>query len=444
MMRAVVWALLAGLMGSPAAAGPVELTADQMRLFGVAAIAHGAADQALAIAMALLQRDPGDSAALTLKAQALRVKGDLAGSAAAARAAWAKAATPANRYGAATALAQALSLQGHRTLAQYWLRQAVQNAPTPATKAQATQDFAYVRDQNPLHLQFDASFRPSNNVNNGSRETLLGYLFGVIPLHLPPEFTPLSGYAWGAGLSGDYRLHETDLVLDSAIFAFNAQGVILSQAAMDTAPLADAANYAFQQVEAGWRHKQTLSFGLLTTEITLGHNWYGGANLSDVLTAGSTLDHSFADGSVLSLAPSLTRTMRIDRPESSATGLDLGADYRFAGPKGDVWQAGVTLSRSVSDDPGVDDRATGLSLGWQAAEPVLTLGLSANAGVTVTDYANSRHDIKLSLGVAAKVASVTYLGFSPLVSLDYAKNTSTFSYDNTETVGLGLSLKSNF
>lgn len=444
MRRAGLWALIACLAAGQAVAGPVALNPSQMRLFGVTAIARGAADQALGIAMALLQRDPHDSAALTLKAQALREKGDLAGSEAAARAAWAEAVTDASRYGAATALAQALSLQGHRSTAQYWLRQAVQNAPTAATKAQAAQDFAYVRDQNPLHLQFDASFRPSNNVNNGSRDTLLGYLFGVIPLYLPPEFEPLPGYAWGVGLSGDYRLGETSKTQDSAILALNAQGVVLSQAAKDKAPAADAENYAFQQIEAGWRHKQVLSVGLLTTEVRLGHNWYGGTDLSNRLTAEASLDHGFDNGAVLNVTSSLTRTLRIDRPESSATGLDLTADYRFGGPNGDVWQAGVTLARSISDDPGVDDRAAGASLGWQGAQPVLGLSLSATAGVTVTDYANDRHDTRLTLGLAAKVAAVTYLGFSPVISLDYAKNTSSFSFQNTEAMGVGLSLKSNF
>lgn len=443
MIRAGLWALLVGLAAG-AAAEPVALNPDQMRLFGVAAIAHGAADQALGIATALLRRDPQDSAALTLKAQALREKGDLPGSEAAARAAWAASVTNGNRYAAATALAQALSLQGHRTTAQYWLRQAVQNAPTDATKAQAMQDFAYVRDQNPLHLQFDASLRPSNNVNNGSRETLLGYLFGTIPLYLPPEFEPLSGYAWGIGLSGDYRLGETATTQDAVIFALNAQGVVLSQAAIDKAPAADAGNYGLQQIEAGWRHRQALSFGLLTTEVTLGHNWYGGQDLSNLLTAKAILDHGFDSGAALNMTGSLTRTLRIDRPQSSATGLDLAADYSFGGPSGTIWQLGMTLSRNISGDPGVDARAAGMWLGWQGAQPVLGLGLSATAGMTVTDYANKRHDARLSLGLAAKVASVTYLGFSPVISLDYAKNTSTFSFQNTQTVGLGLSLKSNF
>ncbi len=443
MRLACAAALLACLAAGGGAAQQVELTAEQMRLFGTAAIARGVGEQALAIAEALLQRDPQDSAALTLKAQALREMGDLAGSEAAARAGWAEAATPANRFSAATALAQALSLQGHRTKAQYWLRQAVQNAPNDSARAQATQDFAYVRSQNPLHLQFDASFRPSNNVNNGTRDTLLGYLFGT-PLHLPPEFSPLSGYVAGIGLSGDYRLGQTAKTQDALIFALNAQGVILSQKARTAAPAADAGNYAFEQIEAGWRHKVVLSIGILTTELTAGHNWYGGKDLSNILAAQAVLEKGLADDRVLTLTSGLTRTDRIDRPVSSATGLTLQADYRFGYATGQVWQAGLSLTRNISDDPGVDSRAGGLDLTWAAASPVFGLGLGATAGVTVTEYRNSRRNTHLSLDLTAKVKKVSYLGFSPVVSVDYSQNTSNFSYNNTEAYGIGMRLKSNF
>jgi hypothetical protein len=439
-----VTAVLACLAASALEAQSEELTPEQMRLFGVAAIAHGAADQALGIAAALLLRDPKDSAALSLQAQALREKGDLASSEARARAAWAAADSDATRFAAATALAQTLSLQGHRTTAQYWLRHAVQNAPTDDARAQAVADFAYVRSQNPLHLQVDTSVRPSNNVNNGSRETLLGYLFGTIPLHLPPEYTPLSGLSLGLGLSGDYRLGSTTQTEDSLLFALSAEGAILSQEAKRIAPDADAANYAFEQIEAGWRHKQGLSFGILTTELTAGHNWYGGADLSNILTAQAQVDRPFSEDAALSLTSSVTRTDRLDRPESSATGLAVQTDYRFRTAKGQVWQAGYGLWRNVSDDPGVDSLAQQIDLNWQAAQPVFGLGLAASAAVLDTDFSNDRHDTRLTVNLSAWSAEVSYLGFSPVVSLDYSRTLSNFSYQNIETLGIGLRLRSNF
>lgn len=437
-------AVLACLTAGVAQAGPVQLTADQMRLFGVAALAHGSADQALAIAGALFQRDAGDSAALSLRAQALRGKGDLTGSEAAARAAWTRATTPGQRYTAATALAQALSLQGHRTAAQYWLRQAVQNAPNAGTRAQAADDIAYVRSQNPLHLQLDASLRPSNNVNNGTRETLLGYLFGVIPLHLPPEFGPLSGVAVGLGLSGDYRLGQGPRTQDSLIFALNGEGVVLSDAARGLAPAAEARDYEFAQIKIGWRHKAALDFGSLTTEVTLGHNWYGGQDLSNILAAEVVLDHELSDDAAVSLTAGVTGTRRLDRPNSSATRATVEGEYRRRGAQGQTWRAGVSLSRTLSDDRGVDSGAQGIEVEWAAAQPVFGLGLTASAGITTTEYRNDRQDMRVALEMSAKVDRVSYLGFSPVISVDYSKNTSNFGFNTTETLGLGLRLKSNF
>ena len=78
----VAWLALVG----SAVAGPAVLTPDQMRAFGLEAVAKGFADQALEIAQTLLTRDAGDSGALVLKAQALRVLRRFPESEAAARA----------------------------------------------------------------------------------------------------------------------------------------------------------------------------------------------------------------------------------------------------------------------------------------------------------------------------------------------------------------------
>jgi hypothetical protein len=224
----------------------------------------------------------------------------------------------------------------------------------------------------------------------------------------------------------------------------SAEGAILSQEAKRIAPDADAANYAFEQIEAGWRHKQGLSFGILTTELTAGHNWYGGADLSNILTAQAQVDRPFSEDAALSLTSSVTRTDRLDRPESSATGLAVQTEYRFRTAKGQVWQAGYGLWRNVSDDPGVDSLAQQIDLNWQAAQPVFGLGLAASAAVLDTDFSNDRHDTRLTVNLSAWSAEVSYLGFSPVVSLDYSRTLSNFSYQNIETLGIGLRLRSNF
>lgn len=141
MRRGLVRALAFGLasLGSVGYAKPAVLTAQQMRAFGKEALVIGYADQALTVAEALLGRSPTDSSALALKAQALRVPSRLPQSGAAAKAARGTADITPLRYQTATVVGQALSLQGHRTMAQFWLRRAVQNTPCGAAQAHACQ-----------------------------------------------------------------------------------------------------------------------------------------------------------------------------------------------------------------------------------------------------------------------------------------------------------------
>ena len=436
------------LWGGAAAAGPVQLTAEQLRAFGSEALARGYADQALAVAETLLLRDAGDSLALTLKAQALRVRGDLDASEAAARAAWAAADSDVARYGAATALAQALSLQDRRTSAQYWLRQAVQNAPNAGTRAQAVQDFTYVRDQNPLSLQVDASMRPSNNVNGGARDPL--FEVQGIPFVLSGDALALSGLAYGFGLSGDYRLSNEGGKRTALTFAASLQGAILSDAAQVQAPTAENGDYALAHVEAGWQREVQGAAGRLTTGLTAGHSWYGGQDLSGSLTARAMLERPLGPGLNAMFAASVTRQDRLDRPVSSSTDSEIEARLSTKGPGGDAWQIGLSLSTVASDDIGIDHDEATLSLSWQAARPVAGLGLGASLSARVADYdaspytTNGRHDRRVSASLTATVQSLSYLGFSPVLSLDLSRNVSNVALYETETLGLSLSVKSRF
>ena len=448
-MRRVFAALLClALSGVAAAAGPVSLTAGQMRAFGSEALARGHADQALAIAEALLTRDANDSLALTLKAQALRMRGDLPGSEGAARAAWAAAGDKSARYSAATALAQALSLQNHRTTAQYWLRQAVQNAPNAGTRAQAVQDFNYVRDQNPLSLQFDGSLRPSNNVNGGARDPLFEYQ--GIPFILSGDALALSGLALGIGVSGTYRLSDSGAVRNNLTFAASQQLVILSDAARDQAPDARNTDYALGNIEAGWQRQATGRFGRLTTELKAGHTWYGGQDLSNSATARITFDRQLSPGVTGTLAASVTGQTRADRPVSDSTELGLEATLATTGPKGDHWQIGLNLSRITSDDISIDHREVALRLAWQAAAPVAGIGLGASVSLQMAGYdmspytANGRQDQRLGGSLTATLQRLSYLGFSPVLSLDVARNASNVALYDTETIGISVSVKSRF
>ena len=448
-MKPGFWAaLLVAVLAAGGVSGrPAVLTADQMRSFGSAALAKGYAGQALGIAGALLARDPGDSAALVLRAEALRVLHRLPESEAAARAAWARAHDPGARYTAATALAQALSLQGHRITAQYWLRQAVQNAPTPAARAQAVQDFDYVRGENPLSLQVDASIKPSNNVNGGARDPL--FQFHGLPFVLSGDALALSGVSWGVGVQGSYKLAVTATDETALTFSATQQGVVLSQAAQVQAPLARNGDYALSHVDLGVQRKAALAFGLVTGAVSAGHSWYGGADLSNNLTGRVRLERPVGP-SFGSVALQVTRQTRLDRSISSSTEGQVDLEWATKGPEGDRWQADLSVARMVAKDITVDHAEATVSLGWQARDAVAGVALGAAVSLRGASYAASpyaadgRRDVRWTARVTGTVEAISYLGFSPVVSLEVARNVSTVSLYDTRTLGLGLSVQSRF
>ncbi len=448
MRRAVAAALLvlaAGLTGQgvgTAVAKPAVLTAAEMRAFGMEALAKGYAQQALEIAEALGQRDPRDSSAYVLKAQALRVLQRLPESEAAARQAWSLAQDAGTRYQAATTVAQALSLQGHRTSAQYWLRQAVQNAPNGAAQAQALQDFNYVRSQNPLSLRLDASLRPSDNVNGGTRVT--SFALGGQTVSVPGNLEALSGLTWSLGAQGGYKLAASPTGVTRLIFGMTQQGVVLSKAAQAQAPGARNADYAFSQLSLGVERKTYTDLGQWTLTAEAAHNWYGGVNLSDSLALDLGIDRPLGQG-MLSYGATVTRQIRLDRPQSSSTEAELTTETSQSGPQGDRWTGSLSVTRSWSRDARVDHAEAAVGLDWQAAHPVAGVTLGANLGLQAAIYGvQGRRDGRWSTGLTATLDKVGYLGFAPVLSLSMAQTNSNILLHTTRSFGIGLSIRSRF
>ena len=447
-MRAVCVAVCLGL-ASPALAGPAVLSLDQMRAFGQEALTKGFADQALGIAGSMLARDAQDSTALVLKAQALRALQRLPESEAAARAAWASARDDNQRYLAATAVAQALSLQNHRTAAQFWLRQAVQNAPNAATRQQAQQDFNYVRSQNLLSLQFDASIRPSSNVNNGARDPF--FHLGPFTLEIPGEQRALSGVVGSFGLSGEYKLAETQGQTTKLTFSGSDQMVYLSQAARDIAPDARNGHYAYQAVEIGVSRKMQPTGAIsMTVSATIGHDWYGGTALSNHQSLEFQVDHTLASDILGFADATLQRQNRLDNKVASSTAADLSIGVAKQAARGDVIRLTLNFDRTNSAAVGVDHSGLGANLDWQHAKPVLGMGLAGSVGISRTDYRTSsfasdgRHDVQVTASLSATLNKIGYLGFSPVVGITFARNASNIAFNDTQTFGLSLSVKSRF
>ncbi len=461
MKRALAAALLmlaAGIFATAPAhkaeAKPAVLNADQMRAFGFEALTKGFAEQALTIAGALLARDPADSSALVLQAQALRVLHRLPESEAAARAAWAAAKDSSQRYWAATSVAQALSLQDHRTLAQYWLRQAVQNAPTGQAQQQAVADFNYVREQNPLTLNIQASLRPSANVTNGSRDqtySVYDPFFGHLEFYTQNEQKALSGVAGAFGVSGQYRLAQTERSLTALTFSASTQVIWLSRDARAKAPGVRSSDYSYGALEIGLSHRMALGASGTVAHLaaTIGHDWYGDHDLSNYGNLEVGLERPVSG--TLSLEGSLTlqRQVRIDRPQASSGTVSATVGVTQRQKNGDALRLTYQQDQTASNGRTLDT-SSGVTVDWQKAKPVAGMQMAASLSLARkdfprwNDYPEGRHDVIVSASLAATLVRVNYLGFAPVLSLTFNRNGSNTSLNDTQNVGVGVSVRSRF
>ena len=436
-------------------AKPVVLSVDSMRQLAYETLQAGFAKQALTYTDALLARDAKDTTALIIRAQALRALGRAPEARQVAKMAWTLADTDKARFGAAMAMAQALSTMGRRTSAQLWLRRAAQHAPNQRARDIARRDFGYVKSRNPWVLQFDGTASPSSNINNGSRQSKMSLSGLPIEFEIPAQSQALSGFELGFGLTATYRFAPTDRAMTEARFAVNGQIASLSPDAQDAAPLARNADYTFVAAEAGLQ--QTRALGdqgrtVLRLTGTLGHNWYGGEDLSDYLRLSMGLDRKLASGAMLGFGVSADRTARIDSPLQSSDRVAMTLGYTInAGANGqDRLTFELESAMTASGSAEVRSVAQTVSVEWSKAQPVAGIALSGGLKIGLQRFADSgyvaggRDDLKLSANLSMTFQNIDYLGFSPVLTVQASKNRSNSALHDSENFGIALGIRSSF
>ncbi len=450
-MRATILAVGLALTVTSAFAETVRLGPDDLEKLAFVMLARGDAAAALDMADALVGRSPRDATALILKSRAERALGRTTDARASASRAWSSSRDDQERYGAALAMAQALATDGQRLRAQWWLRQAAQNAPNPTARAIAEQDFQYVRSRTRLQLRFDLSVQPSSNVNNGSSQSTLTIPGLPFVFDIDGAGQALSGWQGTIGASGRYGLGATDQTATDLTFAITSQSVILSEAAQRQAPGARGADFAYWAVEGGIAHQwMTSPRTQLNAAVILGASSYGGERLADYLRVSVEGHHSLSDRSRLTFGATAERQLRLDDAESSASivGVTGGGDWILGNR--DRLSIAVTARNTRSNAVSVDHTAYSVALNWQKAAPVLGAAIGASVSVEARDYPVSaystegRHDVTLNLGATATLTQIDYLGFSPVVSISVSETASNINLYDTQDASIGFSIRSTF
>jgi hypothetical protein len=456
--RGAFWAglmaLYLGLGAEPAGADGRVVSPGEMRNLAVKGIDTGYPDTAMELTSALLLRDSRDVQAWLIRSRAARNLGQYDVARQSAQLAWEySSGDPIARHAAAMAMAQALSSEGKRTMAQLWLRRAAQVAPNNATKAQAVRDFHYVRSRNrwSTHLTFNVA--PKSNINNGSaKDTMTHYVLGQpIDLPLPGAAQALSGIEYSIGGSTRYRIKETTSRATDLTFAARYTTYGLSDEAKALVPTAKGSDYALATTTIGLRHKWLSDDGRVEYKVggSVGLSWYGGDPYGTYYQAdaGATIRTGARSRLNLKLGTDITRGATAPHAEAAK----FSTRFSQSMPKGGAYglTLGVTESRSKTDVADFTDVSAGIDVtprfNLLGAAPRFGMGLRQR-DYPVSAYAPGmgRRDREAKAWMDLTFSKVDYFGFHPTVRLQASRTESSVDLFDINRSGISVGISSAY
>lgn len=446
---------LSALMSVPSV-GQQRLSLDEARAFAVMLISNGQPAAAREIALGLLQADPDDIDALLLLSRAETALGRTEPALKAGKSAWSGAQTGADRFVAASVMAQAHSSAANFTRAQIWLRKAAQAAPNDQLYALTARDYALLRSANPFLVKLSFSVMPSDNVNNGNSNSKLtfAYLPGAlskIAWEVPADSRPLSGLALTSQIELSYRLSRTQRSQTNILFDFASQNYVLSSQSRKAAPEVTARSLEYQQTSIGVRHSWLSegATGPFSAELSLSNSSYGGASYSrDVaLTLGRIWQ--IADGQVYSASLTLNETAyHFDRSRSD--GATLRGAYQKNLANSDTFGISISTSKIDSHRPDRGYSALGAQLSYDFGKIGTALDLAVAGSIEERVFTASkfdpagRKDIKTTLQANFGLPKLALYGFAPVATISANQTNSSVPFFETKAVRVGLQVKSAF
>lgn len=446
--------------GAGAAQTVLDLTLDEARLLAVQAVLAGDASLAREVASALLDADPDDRAALVVLAAAEpRLGRPRAGRLAAARA-WELSATRAQRHEAARLAAAAAAGEGRTFLAEVWLRRALAAAPDEEREARTLADARALRAHSPWAVTAELGFQPSDNVNGGA-ETPFNVIDGLPFVGIiSVDGRALSGWAGTADLAATRRLSESARQRTELSFRLWGRAVALSEESRELieaereagGPEVEGSDFASAQAELRVGHRRATGWGLAGGDLSLARSWHG----EEAPTTSLRLS------GLAALALSEARSLRLSahaegRREGGGRGgqVRAGAELAWGTRLRGSDHLTLALSRSAtfSDSGNQASDGWGIRASYALGEPVGPARLGATLGASWTgfpDYAvifpvpGGRRDERVFGRLEAAFEGWSHAGFAPVLSIEAARSDSNVSRFDTESLGLGITLRSTF
>lgn len=447
------------LCGAPLAAQETDLTFDQARAIGQQAALNGDIELALALSSSLLQADPTDSIAWLIRSSALLQAQEPAAARDAAAEAHRNAPNGPLRYEAARLAALAASTEERFTIATWWLRRALIDAPNEAETERTLQDASIVSARNPWQTNVRLSFQPSDNVNGGVDEEFFEInginTFGA----LSRDSQPLSGWTGNLAFSTRYRLSQSQEHQTFVGLRANFRGVFLSEDSReelreDGRPTSNS-DYSFGTLSTFWSRDNALEVGDWGLEASIGARWlFGdwdetfvrvGVNRSIPLS-GSTLARG-------SLWAELNSPLD-DRDDVQKVGAVLS--YTEVFPDIAVVSSTIGYTEAMSDFINARSNTWFLAVSAQPLEQIGPAQLTVQAGFQISDYPDwtfftfgteieaGRQDETVFANIDVAFPDMSFAGFEPVVTIESSSTTSNVNRFERESFGIGLTFQSSF
>ncbi len=432
------------------AVAQTQLSPDQTRVLTIQLLKQGNPTAARTVALLLLERDQDDRVAWLALMQAALALGEPGHAALAGRQAYRLTQNPGERFALARQVSQQHVLAGQITRAQWWMRKALNDAPTPQAKQVAGNEFIRIRRSNPLTMRLNFSAAPNNNVNNGSSSDTIN-IFGL-PFVLSPDARALSGIEVSAGVDLKYRLAQgQDRATDIGLKLFG-RTFKLSNAAQAAAPDVSGSDYSFALAEAFLM--QTRRFpntsGPTTLVLTVGKNWYATAPYSRYGRLTVAQSYQLADTTGLVVSGGYERQISISGGGTPSDIFTLGTTVNHRLQNRDALGLSLRLQETTSPDVNLENTSVKAGARYGFGKPVLGTKFSLSMSVEKRDYDVSvydlagRHDLTLSAGAAMVFPGISYFGFSPSFSVEASRTESNVNIFDRDSVALRMGVQSNF
>lgn len=439
--------LLLWLFCAGAALAQATLAPDDARLAAAKLLSAGHPQAAFDITTVLIRRDPGDAASLIVHAQALRTLKNYGGAQAAGRQAWRAADTKFEKYGAALAVAQALSSDDRKTRAQFWLRRAAQVAPTERMRARAVRDYRFVRTTNPWSVNFSFGINPSNNVNNAPRDNTL-VLGGLI--FTDTSAVPISGFEIQSDALLRYNFSEEQKSRYYISLRLTESHVVFTD---DTIPVgADASDFSFRRLETQLGRDFIAGPGKprQTVSVSVGRLWTGGSVLADELRFSWSQMYKRPKNRDFTWVAEIGYSDRKDNSIRSGVTATLRGKWSRSLASGDRLSWDAAIGRSDTDS--ASNTHSNLSLGVQytLAKPVLGAQVHLALSNQFSRYDDPlygpapRSDEKTSISGSLLFVDFDTYGFAPKLTLEASQTNSNVTRFETRNFGLNIGFQSLF